>query len=146
MICLKVMGEPQARQSMRFGQGHAYQDEDSPASHWKNMILAEVLKCRPPKLLDCALAMAVKYFFRPPQKYRFKRGFNWKQSKPDVQDNLNKVVGDALQGMIYTNDSRIALFIGMKLYSATPRAEIKICLADSPEVLQLMDWICQQEA
>ncbi len=48
-----------------------------------------------------------------------------KDTKPD-NDNLFKVVGDALEGTVIKNDSRIATQVLKKIYGLEPRTEITI--------------------
>lgn len=45
-------------------------------------------------------------------------GMLWKHTKPDVTDNLNKPVADALQGLVMENDSQIADFSARKIYGS----------------------------
>lgn len=40
----------------------------------------------------------------------------WKDTKPDVTDNLNKPVADAMEGLIMANDSQIAQILASKMY------------------------------
>jgi len=51
----------------------------------------------------------------------------YKHTKPDLTDNLNKGVFDALQGVIYANDSQIVAMDNVKkLYGNRPRIEIEL--------------------
>ena len=51
----------------------------------------------------------------------------YKATKPDLTDNLNKGVFDALQGIIYANDSQIISMDNVKkIYGLLPRVEIEL--------------------
>jgi len=50
----------------------------------------------------------------------------FKETKPDLTDNLNKGVFDALEGIVYVNDSRICeIGNARKIYGLKPRTEIE---------------------
>jgi len=50
-----------------------------------------------------------------------------KTTKPDLTDNLNKGLFDAMQGIVYNNDSQICEMTNvMKCYGLRPRIEIEI--------------------
>lgn len=49
----------------------------------------------------------------------------YKQTKPDC-DNLWKQVGDAMEGVVYLNDSQICKIEITKIFGTTPRTEILI--------------------
>ncbi len=49
----------------------------------------------------------------------------YKFTKPDLSDNLPKLIFDALEGVVYKNDSQICYIKNtMKIYSLRPRTEI----------------------
>ena len=51
----------------------------------------------------------------------------FKNTKPDLSDNLNKMLFDAMQGIVYDNDSRVVgMNKVMKFYGNRPRIEIEI--------------------
>ena len=51
----------------------------------------------------------------------------YKNTKPDLTDNLNKGLFDALQDIVYTNDSRIVKITDTsKIYGIHPRTELTI--------------------
>lgn len=51
---------------------------------------------------------------------------NWAQATKPDKDNLDKPVQDAMEGLVYTNDSRIYHSTVEKVYSETPGIEIKV--------------------
>lgn len=51
----------------------------------------------------------------------------YKATKPDLTDNLNKGVFDALQGIIYANDSQVISMDDVKkIYGHRPRIDIEL--------------------
>ena len=50
----------------------------------------------------------------------------YKDTKPDLTDNLNKGLFDALEGIVYVNDSRICkIGNAEKVYGLVPRTEVE---------------------
>lgn len=50
----------------------------------------------------------------------------YKDTKPDLTDNLMKGLFDAMQGIVFTDDSRICQVSSQKIYGLVPRIEIEI--------------------
>ena len=46
-------------------------------------------------------------------------------TKPDA-DNIAKAVLDALNGLAYTDDSKVTRLVVVKLYGTEPRVEVKL--------------------
>ena len=59
-----------------------------------------------PVLWDCPIKVSIAFFFKRPKRPLFKE---YAATKPDL-DNLIKAVGDALEGVIWDNDSRICQY------------------------------------
>lgn len=78
---------------------------------------------KPKKPWDCPLAMSI-HVFVPRPKSRPKRE-QFPDRKPDL-DNLAKLLCDALEGIIYTNDSRVITLLTQKSYDANPRVTVDI--------------------
>jgi Holliday junction resolvase RusA-like endonuclease len=49
----------------------------------------------------------------------------WQTSRPDT-DNLLKAVADSCNGILYEDDSQIAVLIGTKSYGTEPEAKVTI--------------------
>jgi len=80
---------------------------------------------------DCPVEMKIIHAFEPPKNFgkkrieKLKKGIKiYMDKRPDLIDNLNKILGDAMQGIVYTNDSRIAKASLEKIYSINPYTEI----------------------
>jgi Holliday junction resolvase RusA-like endonuclease len=50
----------------------------------------------------------------------------YKITKPDLEDNLKKGMNDAMTGIVWTDDSRIAIGKGRKIYGTVPKIRIKV--------------------
>ena len=51
----------------------------------------------------------------------------WKITNPDIQDNLNKMVFDAMEKIVYTDDSRVVWLQDFKkYYGLTPQIIIEL--------------------
>lgn len=84
---------------------------------WEDSIRIQALQDRPAKLLDGPLALEVIFYLLRP-KSKPKR-VKYPDTKPDL-DNLVKSIKDALEGVIYTNDSRIVREVIEKCYGDPP--------------------------
>ena len=126
MIKIIVFGDPvpKARaRTVRLKNGQSVSYTPEKTASWEDSIRMQALTHRPEKLLDGPLALeATFYRIKPPSKP--KKCF-YPDTKPDL-DNLCKSVTDALEGLIYTNDSRFVDKILRKRYGDPPRVEISI--------------------
>jgi len=105
---------------MKNGRSHTYTPEKTESFETK--VYFEGVKYRPAQLFDGPLLIeATFYRTRPKSKPKAK----YPATKPDL-GNLIKSVCDALQGVIYTNDSRFVDKLLHKRYGDPPRVEIKI--------------------
>ena len=83
------------------------------------------------RLIDGPVSLTVDCLFEPPRSWSKKRrqeaieGACNHIGKPDA-DNVAKLVGDALNGIAYKDDSQVAELIVRKAYDAENRIEIKI--------------------
>jgi Holliday junction resolvase RusA-like endonuclease len=80
--------------------------------------------------LTGALALIVDCEFSVPEswpEYRRQAALNgqWHTSRKDV-DNVVKAVSDSCNGIIYDDDSQIAVVIGTKCYSSEPKTKVII--------------------
>mgnify|MGYP000888725373 CR=1 FL=1 len=126
MLSLTVYGHPvpKARaRTVRMKNGRTVSYTPAKTESWEDSIRAQALSCRPGQLLDGPLVMeATFYLLRPKSK---PKRVKYPATKPDL-DNLIKSVKDALEGIIYTNDSRIVDEVIKKRYGDPPRVEIVI--------------------
>lgn len=132
MIRLVVPGTPQgkgrARFSTRGGFARAFTPEKTVA--YEGLIALtgqQAMAGREP--IAAPVYVTVTAFFQIPASWPKKRkaaalaGLSWHTSKPDG-DNILKAVGDGLNGIVWKDDSQVALSKVIKQYAETPRLEI----------------------
>lgn len=123
MIEITIHGIPIPKGRPRFvrfknGRVGAFTPEDTEI--WEKDVQFAALPHRPRVPLDGALeAEMIFYLHRPGGTRR-----EYPSVRPDL-DNYAKAVLDALNGIIYTDDSRIVKMTLSKLYGE-PRVEVKI--------------------
>jgi len=138
---LTIIGEPKPKQSCRFavigGHVRKYQKREVVAN--ENDLKIQAIQQLPTGFIPTSnpLTVKVNYFFAPIKSLRKKDvetietiGRLRKTTKPDLTDNLNKGTFDALQGVVYLNDSQIYEVQAGKYYAKQPRTEIKFFIED----------------
>lgn len=83
------------------------------------------------ELYDSAIGVKVLFVFPPlkswnkSKRLEFESGKKiYKDTKPDLHDNLMKMVFDAMEKVVFTNDSRVAKVESEKIYGQEPRTEV----------------------
>ena len=138
VLRFKILGIPLAKQSARFysknGKIKSYQKKEV-VDRGNNMsydIISQLPKGFIP--FDVPLAAKMLYVFPIPKTFskkkieKIKSGeIVYKETKPDLHDNLNKQTFDCMEGIVYTNDSRVCrIDRSEKIYGNIPRTEIEI--------------------
>lgn len=133
MTCIRfsVPGAPVAKARPRFTKnGHAY-TPDKTRSYEAIVRLCAIKAMKGKKLLTGAISLSVTAFF-PIPKYFTKTvrakalsGELWHQKKPDW-DNVGKIVSDALNGVVFSDDAKVSRAIVEKRYSEFPRVEVLV--------------------
>lgn len=129
-----ILGIPTPKQSFRFTKtGHKYQT--SKVVQDESNTRAQIVAKLPKKfsILDEPLKMEAEYVFPFPSSFSKKnillaksgKRF-YKSTKPDISDNLNKGYLDAMQGVVFLNDSLVCEIRAVKYYGFTPKVVIKI--------------------
>lgn len=128
MIRFTVPGLPQGKGRARFGNGRTYTPAKTIA--YEGLIaLAAQQAMDGAELLTGPVYLTVTAFFPIPASWSKKRRaeanarLTWHTSKPDA-DNIAKAAGDALNGIIFRDDSQVAFAKVMKHYGETPRLEV----------------------
>jgi Holliday junction resolvase RusA-like endonuclease len=125
-ISFTVFGNPipKARaRTVRGKSGKVHSFTPADTEMWESTIYYSALPHRPANLLEGALALEATFYFMPPKNRP--KGRVHPSVKPDL-DNCVKSVKDALEGLIYVNDSQIVEEHSKKRYDQTPRIEVKI--------------------
>lgn len=129
-----VPGKPQGKGRPRFTRsGHAYTPEKTRAYERQ---IADVARAAigPQQPLDCALRLELLIVFAPPASWSKKRralalsGFARPMVKPDA-DNVVKAFGDALEGIVYVNDTQLVEIAARKVYGETDHVSVTVLSA-----------------
>lgn len=130
---ITILGEPMAKQSCRFTRkGIKFQPKaiTDNSKSLKFQIIQQLPKGFIP--LDEPIKIDYKFYYAYPKallktkagRLRASNGdVIYKSSKPDI-DNLQKQINDAMNSIVYIDDSRIVEITARKQYSSTPRIEI----------------------
>lgn len=140
-IKIKVLGTPQPKQSARFriqkfgGKTFvkSYQDDKTVQNEQNFSAVAQTQLPEGFVPFSGPLKVSALFVF-PPLKSFSKSKINaissgavfYKDSKPDLQDNLFKGIADALTGVVYLDDRQICEVSSRKIYGAVPRTELVI--------------------
>lgn len=136
-----ILGTPVPKQSARFrvqkfGNKTAVVSYQSKKVKKAEQNTAFDVKSQLPdsfELLDCPLEANVVFVFHPPKgwpKYKKEALRNgnifYKETRPDLTDNLMKGLFDAMQGIVFSDDSRIVKVSSMKIYGYQPMTSVTI--------------------
>lgn len=131
------------KQSARFGNGRVFKDKK--VLDFERLVTTEAKKQlqgfnSEKGHLDGPIYCEATYVFNLPKnapKWAVQGLENGKKvykcTTPDVTDNVNKGIIDALSPLIMDNDSRISLFKARKIYGVKPRIEIAFYELPNPE-------------
>jgi Holliday junction resolvase RusA-like endonuclease len=125
VITFTVVGNPvaQARpRATRFGNGVRLYDPKKIAD-FKTYFKLCASEHAPEKLIDSAMVVTLDVHVQRPKSWPKKRIHAC--VKPDA-DNLAKGCLDSMEGVIYTNDSRIVCLLVEKHLSDKPRVDVRI--------------------
>lgn len=132
IISLEIPGDPVSKQSFRYTRsGIKYKDKKVVVQEAYIKLIATSVK--PETLLMGPLRVSIIVYISMPRyilNSKKKRAFAIAQKllptkKPDC-DNITKLILDALEKVIYNNDSQICVYNFQKFYSDNPRTEIII--------------------
>lgn len=126
MIRFTVLGMPIPKARARTttlpnGRAHTYTPDRTRA--WETSVRLQARRWRPKKPLDGPLMAELTFYLPKPPSVP--RRVTYPATKPDL-DNLAKSVFDALEGELFTNDSRIVDKFLRKRYGEPARVEIAI--------------------
>jgi Holliday junction resolvase RusA-like endonuclease len=133
MIQFTVYGTPVAQGRPRFSTQGGFTKAYDPAKSkdFKKYVKLVASEHRPDHLLDGPLKMEVKIYksilksFSKKKTQQAEDGIIRPTTKPDV-DNYVKGVKDALNSVIWKDDSQVVDLVVSKWYSETPRVEVAI--------------------
>jgi len=130
----KILGVPKAKQSVQFTKkGFAYQPTEI-VQREKN--LSWDIKSQTPLghiPFDGPIGSELLFVFPIPSGWSKKKVEELAEGKvfyhavkPDLHDNLCKMVFDCMEGIVFVNDSRNCKLSSQKIIGEIPRIEIKI--------------------
>lgn len=132
-----IPGTPQEQSRPRIVRRgpHAGLADTAEVANYKAYVKAMIALADPPKpLLDGPLVLSVDVFIKRPKSWPKRR--QHADTKPDL-DNYIKLLSDCLEGLVYTNDSRIVELRARKHLDESPRVEVRVESAEPAlEVIQ----------
>jgi Holliday junction resolvase RusA-like endonuclease len=153
MLRFEILGIPKPKQSARFRIAKGKSGNQFIASYQKKEVKENeanigftVIEQLPQGFIpfDCPVSVCIEYVFPMPASFSNKKVEEvkggkviYKETKPDLTDNLNKGLIDALAGIVYVNDSRICSLYAVKFYGLVPRTVISFCDASDGDAVQL---------
>jgi len=118
-----AQGRPRARAFQHHGATRVSVYDPATSRDWKRTVLAQVLPQKPPAPVEGPLVMVVEFLMPRPQSLPKRETFHVK--RPDVS-NMIKAIEDALNGIVYRDDSQIVDLRATKTYSPSPGVRIRI--------------------
>src|SRR5699024_2017017 len=121
-----VEGNPKAQKRHRHRKnGHTY----DPSKGDKVNIKKQLLGVKPAKPLTSPLRVELNFFIQTPKSWSDakKKRFEGKYRplRPDI-DNYEKLVLDAMNGMIFKDDNQVVELVVRKFYSVKSSKQIEI--------------------
>lgn len=134
MIKFTVLGEPiaQGRPRATSINGRVRMYDPAKSRNYKDYVRLVASDHAPDRLIETAIGLKVTVYRSIPKKYSSKvktemceRGEIVPTTKPDA-DNYLKAIKDALNGVIWRDDSQIVDVQVRKRYSNKPRIEVEV--------------------
>ena len=133
IISFTIQGVPIAKGRPKFFRCGNYTGTYTPAKtkRYEESVISQALPHRPSKPIEKPIALFLKFYMPIPKSMPKKNrqaiteGRLFPAKKPDI-DNLCKAILDSLNKIYYKDDSLIVRITAEKIYSETPRTEVKI--------------------
>jgi len=111
-----IPGKPESRSAGKItvvgGKPRTYHKKNSPEQKWFEQCQRIAKEHAPKRLLDGPLRATYAFYLERPKSAKKRR---YPHAKPDL-DNLEKLLNDALEGIVFVNDSRIVKKESNKYY------------------------------
>lgn len=133
LIVFEIPGEPiaQGRPRATSAGGRVRMYDPAKSRRYKDLVKGTAAQYAPPEPLEGALGVELKIYRPIPASYSKKEKARCKEGKrrPVVKsdlDNYAKSILDAMNGLVYKDDSQVVDLKLSKHYSDFPRAEVMI--------------------
>ena len=141
-LTLTIRKQPIPKQSFRFANGHGY--TPAPVKAYCETVTAQILAQLPDdfQLITVPIEVSIRHIYTytaDAKKIIKKQNANAtgtnpllvKATRPDVTDNLNKGLIDAMQGLIFLDDALIWNFHAVKMFGEAPMSIIEIKITEN---------------
>ena len=136
-LILRILGVPMVKQSARFGKtktGIPIVFQSSKVKSQERSIKVEIINQLPKgfKLFEGCLYLTADFIFPIPKSCSKKlraeilNSIVYKQTRPDLTDNLMKGLCDAMNNVVFKDDSQIVKIQSRKIFGEQPRTDIMI--------------------
>ena len=82
-------------------------------AHWENVVKDRALSCGLEEPIDGAISLQLDFYFSRPKSAKNRK---YPHVRPDI-DNLSKLIMDAVNGVIWTDDARVCRKVSEKHYT-----------------------------
>ena len=136
-LILRIRKQPIPKQSFRYANGHGY--TPAPVKAYCETVTAQILNQLPEdfQMFVNPIEVSIRHIYtytNDAKKLIKKRSANAggdnpllvKATRPDVTDNLNKGLIDAMQGLIFLDDALIWNFHAVKMFGEAPMSIVEI--------------------
>ena len=136
-LILTIRKQPIPKQSFRYANGHGY--TSAPVKAYCETVTAQILNQLPEdfQMFVNPIEVSIRHIYtyaNDAKKLIKKRSANAggdnpllvKATRPDVTDNLNKGLIDAMQGLIFLDDALIWNFHAVKMFGEAPMSIVEI--------------------
>lgn len=129
-----VLGEPSAKQSTRINFTDRKAFKAASITRAENNFQGQLIGQLPKKFTIIDKALSIDYTFAFPIVTGMKKSIRerikagdivYRPKKPDT-DNLQKMVNDAMEGIVFLNDNQIVAVSVKKIYAERPFTRIRI--------------------
>lgn len=133
-IVFTILGKPRPKQSVQFTKtGIAYQPtevkllQQNIRAQVVNQIPKNFVPWKGPLFVSCVYVFPFTTSLTKKLKKQVKKGkILYKDSRPDLTDNLNKPLFDAMNEIVFMDDSQICKFEAVKYYDEIPKILVTI--------------------
>ncbi len=124
-VDLAIPGVPAAKQRPRFSGGRTYTPQKTV--NYETYLKGIFAEARPDGPLEGPLMVEFVFYMPEPKSMpKRDRGRQLPHTKRPDKDNLEKIVLDAGNGVLWIDDAQVYATLGIKVYGEAPRTEIRV--------------------